>query len=481
LFGNNGPNARDLKQEPRWAVSRAELADLSANMSYISASDLSRIKQSTIIRTDADIRVEEDQRQANRDKKQAKANARKDRMRQKEKEARARRDNRSDVELAEENERKVLLGASEKQRVENNDGIKTLMTLGTRAAAFTVREKQIVDKEKRGTEMREYNDRMEAIMELDRLKDLRRREQIEKAKLEKRLQGAAMLKAQMRVRQQERLDVAKEIELEGEAMVAQIKKNKAAEEERMQRKAESAKEARMEVKRENDKAIEAKKRIVAREKQEDDKVIEYQREKAAREARQEAEEEERKAREEAVFFKLLSQQKRAMDNRSEMDELRAKRYREALDRKVRAREQAEEDKRQATLKMMQESRVQQQVTKRQSLAKEAQLAKREYDVTLKAAWKVREREETEQVAVVNKNAKHLAGLQAQIDGNAGRRFVHKKEQQDELRQQKAEFRQELSQLERCRTEIIDKFKKDGIRDKYLSELVGADMVKFQMR
>merc|ERR1711935_1006566 len=104
-----------------------------------------------------------------------------------------------------------------------------------------------------------------------------------------------------------------------------------AEEERMQRKAESAKEARMEVKRENDKAIEAKKRIVAREKQEDDKVIEYQREKAAREARQEAEEEERKAREEAVFFKLLSQQKRAMDNRSGMDELRAKRYREALD------------------------------------------------------------------------------------------------------------------------------------------------------
>merc|ERR1711964_236329 len=111
----------------------------------------------------------------------------------------------------------------------------------------------------------------------------------------------------------------------------------------------------------------------------------------------------------------------------------------------------------------------------------AQLAQREYNMTLKKAWVHREREEREAAAVVNKNQRHLAGLTKQINDNAGRRFIRTKEQQEELRQQKAEFRQELSQLERCRTEIIEKFKKDGIREKYLSELVGADMVKFQMR
>jgi hypothetical protein len=450
-------------------------------MSFISSSELNRIKQSTIIRTDADLTKENDQRQANRDKKQAKANARKERMKQKADEARRRNDLKSDVEIAEENERKVLLNASEKQRVENNDGIKTLMTLGTRAAAFTVREKQIADKEKRETEAREYNERMEAVMELDRLRDLKRRQEIEKDKLAKRLDGATQLKAQMRQRQQERLDAAKEIEMEGEAILVQIRKNKEMEEERMQQKAIMAKEKRLEVKRENDKAIQAKKLIIAREQQEDDRVVEYQRQKAAREAELEAEEDARKAREEAVFFKLLSQQERAMDNRSEMDELRAKRYREALDRKVRAREQAEADKRAATTKMMQESREHQAVMKRQSLAKEAQLAKREYNVTLKKAWDDQERQEREQAAVVNKNQRHLAGLKKQINDNAGSRFVFKKNQQEELRQQKAEFRQELSQLERCRGEIIEKFKKDGIREKYLSELVGADMVKFQMR
>jgi len=479
LFG--GPNQRDLRKEPRWAVSRKELAELNANMSYISMSELSRIKQSTIIRTEADIAKEEAQKEAARNKKLAKANRRKARMKEKEEEAKRRNAQKSDVEIAEENERRMLLDASAKQRAENNDGIKTLMTLGTRAAAFTVREKQILDKEKREKEEVEYSQRMEAIMELDRLKDLQRREEIEKVKLIERLEGAKMLKVQMRERQQQRLDAAKEVELEGQAMLRQIQKNKEMEEERLKAKAEAAAQARVEVMLENKKAIEAKKLIVARDKLEEDKVIEYQRQKAAREAELEAEEEARKAREEAVFFKLLSQQKRAMDNRSEMDELRAKRYREALDRKVREREKAEHDKRQDTLVTMQKSRVKQQELKRQMLAREARVANREYEVILKKAWEDRQREEREAAAVVKKNADHLAGLKHQIREKTQVRESQLLVKDEELRQMKAEFKQELSQLERCRQEVLDKFRNDGIGEKYLSELVGADMVKFQMR
>ena len=71
---------------------------------------------------------------------------------------------------------------------------------------------------------------------------------------------------------------------------------------------------------------------------------------------------------------------------------------------------------------------------------------------------------------MKKNADHLAGLKQQI-----REKTQVRESQLLVKDE------ELSQLERCRQEVLDKFRNDGIGEKYLSELVGADMVKFQMR
>ena len=82
---------------------------------------------------------------------------------------------------------------------------------------------------------------------------------------------------------------------------------------------------------------------------------------------------------------------------------------------------------------------------------------------------------------MKKNADHLAGLKQQIREKTQVRESQLLVKDEELRQMKAEFKQELSQLERCRQEVLDKFRNDGIGEKYLSELVGADMVKFQMR
>merc|ERR1711998_820807 len=148
---------------------------------------------------------------------------------------------------------------------------------------------------------------------------------------------------------------------------------------------------------------------------------------------------------------------------------------------VRQREKAEQDKRQETLVMMQKSRVHQQELKRQMLAREARVANREYEVILKKAWGDRQREEREAAAVVKKNADHLSALKKQIREKTQVREAQLLVKDEELRQMKAEFKHELNQLEHCRQEVLDKFRSDGIGEKYLSELVGADMVKFQMR
>jgi len=46
---------------------------------------------------------------------------------------------------------------------------------------------------------------------------------------------------------------------------------------------------------------------------------------------------------------------------------------------------------------------------------------------------------------------------------------------------KKEFQMELAKLEHTRKEIIDSYKRQGIKDKYLSELNKVDVRKIQMR
>merc|ERR1712178_481473 len=136
----------------------------------------------------------------------------------------------------------------------------------------------------------------------------------------------------------------------------------------MARKVEIAKQKRVEIAAENKRAIEQKKLVLKREQDEDAQVVAYQKAKAIETARIEKEKEDKKQAAALLCAKLRSQQQRAMDNRSEMDELRAKRYQEEHERKQRAREMSEEEHRKETLKMMQDARVAQQNMKKYALA-----------------------------------------------------------------------------------------------------------------
>ena len=89
---------------------------------------------------------------------------------------------RTDIDVQNDIERKAKLEAAQKQRDENNDGIKALLTLGARASAFTLRQNQLRDKEERMKEEAEYDRRMDIVMEVDRLRDLQARERVEAIK-----------------------------------------------------------------------------------------------------------------------------------------------------------------------------------------------------------------------------------------------------------------------------------------------------------
>jgi hypothetical protein len=85
----------------------------------------------------------------------------------------------SDIELANMEREKAIRELAENQIDENLDMVKMLNSLGARAAAFTIRDQQLADRERRASVEGDYDKRMDLIMEIDRLKDLAERERIE--------------------------------------------------------------------------------------------------------------------------------------------------------------------------------------------------------------------------------------------------------------------------------------------------------------
>ena len=164
-----------------------------------------------------------------------------------------------------------------------------------------------------------------------------------------------------------------------------------------------------------------------------------------------------------------------------MDELRMKRHMEELERKERQREQADAKWRADQQKLMAQARIDQMRLKEQARAAEVTRQQEEYHNAKVAAREMQMREDAEVVEAHRKRYEHRDLLLQQIadkHANDGWEDEAKRKEGLALRQ---EFATELAVLEKTRAEIIGEFRKQGVDERFMSEMVRADMRKFQMR
>ena len=88
---------------------------------------------------------------------------------------------------------------------QSQDVVKLLDSCFQRAAAFTVRDKQLKEKELEEKREKDYERMMEVSMEVNRLKDIEAREKEEEARNRKRVQDRKVIEHQIRERQHQRL------------------------------------------------------------------------------------------------------------------------------------------------------------------------------------------------------------------------------------------------------------------------------------
>merc|ERR1712127_785589 len=102
-------------------------------------------------------------------------------------------------------------------------GVKLLNTYSQRAVSFHIRDQQLLDKKDKISKEQDYEKRMILAMEVDRLKDIQRREEIESEKLKKRISDRKVIEEQIEERRRLKLLQEEEREQENQRMNEKIK------------------------------------------------------------------------------------------------------------------------------------------------------------------------------------------------------------------------------------------------------------------
>ena len=158
-----------------------------------------------------------------KEQREMKARERKERMKELEKRSMMLA-KKSDIEVSNIARAEAIRSMASKKMDENSDMVKLLTSLAARASAFTIRDSQLLEKAQREAQEDEYTRRMDMEMEIDRLRDLQRREKEETEKRCKRIEDRKVITEQMEYRKRMKLLAAEAREQENQQMRQLAKK-----------------------------------------------------------------------------------------------------------------------------------------------------------------------------------------------------------------------------------------------------------------
>ncbi|CAM9562244.1 unnamed protein product [Chrysoparadoxa australica] len=453
---------------------------LPASATVVSAKELEQIRSRSTKRSPQIEEAERALKELQNEEKQRAARLRKEKMIEREEEAKLKA-KKSDIECEKLAREMLILKLANEKLDENNDMVKMLNSLGARAAAFTIRDQQIAEKERGHAKEAEYETRMDMLMELDRLRDLQRREEEEKKKVIKRHEDRKVIVEQIEERRKQKLFQLEAREQENQAMLATIQKYTEEEQAIKEKKAVELRKARLEVLKANESAIKAREAHKIREQEEIEAILAYQAMKDQEMGLREAAEADKQRLMKERQQKLLDGQARDMGKRAELDELRSRRAAEEKERRERLREREEAEKRRKELHQLDLDRKKQAEMKRAKNQRDAELEQQEYESALRYNAEMTAREHKEAEAKKKAAMEHREAILAQIAEIERKRKEDRAEKFEEGRRLKAESERESLKLQLMRDQMCQDMEKKGMNPKYLSEMKNVDIMKLLQR
>ncbi|RLN83707.1 hypothetical protein BBJ28_00005788 [Nothophytophthora sp. Chile5] len=442
--------------------------------------ELERMKGETRILTPAEMEALEARREEEQEQQRLTSKARKEHMMKLSEEA-ARRAPKSEIEQIFAAEKQEILRRARVLKDQTDDSVKLMKTLGARAQAFTIRDQQLKVKEGLEEEHHVYDEKLNVLMEIERLEGLKRQEEVDEVKKQKRYADRKVLEDQIADRRRQRQKESEVVAQEAQEMLAKIKQQQEEEAEKERHKAERSLKSMAEIKKFNNETLVRKQEIQRQIKDEEDQVVAYQQKKAAELKRLEEEEAQRRHEAELRCAKLRSMQEKMANEKAELDELRAKRAAESRERQAREADLTLARKHKEEMDELRHAREAQALHRQRARVKEATLQQREYESIMAQVesdkTRVKAEEEKRKVA----SMAHRRVLQSQIEEKEKLKklvFVKKQEEGQAL---KEEYARELKKMEQIRLEEVDELIKAGVNPLYLSEMKALDIEKVRNR
>ena len=372
------------------------------------------------------------------------------------------------LEFEGEEAKKIL--AEQNKVSKDDDAVKVMDKMVLYAKIATIRDRQLDERKVMEDVYKQKENRMDVMMELERLKEIQFLQEREKELKRQRMQGARIVIEQIKESDHERMKKREQQERERIQMLK--KKKKLAEEDKRRQE-----ELRLRQQNQINEAVAAnkiaqlaKQKKVLEEKEEDLKILIFQREKDRQEEAILAEKKRIAAEKEIELQKLREKQKRSSDKQGELDAIRAKRAFEENERKERQKEEEKKLEQQRIMEMLVLENKKQKEAKEKILAEEAKREKEEFNKRIMEQMKEIEKEK--QIALKKKedNLKNQEAILKQIaekEELGKNAYLEKIEEGRKIKEKMDEYKKNL---EAFRRQKIAELKALNIKDKYIVPL-----------
>ncbi|XP_056223723.1 cilia- and flagella-associated protein 45-like [Seriola aureovittata] len=354
--------------------------------------------------------------------------------------------------------------------MEQEEEIKNLNKLILNAQCQSIRDQQIQEKKKIQAKLSKEERRLDAMMEVDRLKALETEGQIEELQKKQRVKGMQQLHHQIQVRLEEKQlqDVTKE--LERQHMQETQEKMNLEDLEALEKRKLQQQRLHMEVMRINAENIQAKEQRREEERLADLRIMEYNQRKLEQEAEYEAEQKRVKREKESVISRLRTRQEKVKDYMAEQNERHARRIQEISDRQWRREQKELALKKAQEEAMLRAARMEQVHCKERFLSMEAGRERADFNRVLKVQEQALVRQKEMEEKQREKALRHADTIRQQIREHELSAIAKRREIFQQAHELTNEDHERLVRLNEVKETKLKKLRTMGLSEKCCKEV-----------
>ena len=431
---------------------------------YISFYDYERIRKNAIIPKEDEIHNNERIQKEQEKTKLAKANALKEKIKK--------INTTPNLKIASNNNynENDLMIEAKKHLEKNEDCVKQMEKLSLCAKVATIRERQLKEHEMMDDLYKKKEKKLDEMMELERLKELRQQQNREDNRKQLQRDGCMIIIDQIKQKEYERIKQKDIIERERQMIQRQIREMHLEDIRQAEKKRMTNEKAAKEIVESNRINALNKQKKILEEKEEDLRILKYNLEKARKEEEEIKEKKRLRDEKEREIQKLREKQEKANDKLAEMAAIQAKRAYEQNEREIKLKEKNEQMIRQKKIEELKEINERQRKDKKRQLMEIAKKEKEEHDRIIEKNMEDIEKDRRMEEIKKKKIYENKYDLIKLIKMKEEKEKMKNKELQEEGRKEKQMRDDWKLRMENIKQQKIQELKNLGIKRKYIVDL-----------